>query len=95
MNYKTELNGWAVEMAIKAVAAGVPISQILDITTQLVTYAYTSRKDLEATAKDLFDLVREAEPDRSAIDSIMVTLERIKYERVEAGLDKADNEVTN
>jgi hypothetical protein len=90
MNYKTELNGWATEMAIKAKAANMTIPEVISATKELVEFAYTPRKDLEGTAKDLFEMVRNAPANESKIDALIGTLEHIKEQRLAQGIDKLD-----
>ncbi len=91
MNYKTELNGWATEMAIKARAAGMSIAEVIQATKELVDFAYTPRKDLEATAKDLFEMVRNAPAGESKVDALIGTLEHIKEQRIAERIDNFDS----
>lgn len=56
----------------------------------LAAYAYVPREDLESTAKDLFELVRNAEAGKASINAMIGTLEHIKQDRISQGIDKID-----
>lgn len=88
MNYKTELNGWATEMAIKAKAAGLEIEDLIKQTTQLVEFAFTPRKAYKDHVEEMLALAKEAPDHEANIDAIIAHLEDIKDQRIRAGLDK-------
>lgn len=93
MNYKSQLRGWAIDRVIelwkiRGETADMPALQ--SEANQLADYAYIPREDLESTAKDLFELVRNAPAGESSIDALVGTLEHIKAERISQGIDKAE-----
>lgn len=94
MNYKSQLKGWAVDRAIEhqksCAAYGKTTEDLLAIADKLLAYAYIPREDLESTAKDLFELVRNAESGQASIDALVGTLEHIKNDRISQGIDKFD-----
>lgn len=99
MNYKSQLRGWAVDRIIESVKAGA-IKDVTDLASlkttadELAAYAYVPREDLESTAKDLFELVRKAEPGQASIDMLIATLEHIKQDRISQKIDKMDENTT-
>ena len=88
MNYKTELNGWATEMAIKAKVAGLEIEDLIGRTKQLVEFAFTPRKAYKDHIEEMLALAKEAPDHEANIDTIIAHLEDIKDQRIRAGLDK-------
>lgn len=95
MNYKTELNGWATEMSIKAKQAGMSIKEVIEATKELVEFAYTPRKDFDSHVKDFFEMVRSAPPGESHIEALIGTLEHIQSERISQGIDKLKDETSD
>lgn len=87
MNYKSQLNGWAVEMAIKAHDANVSIDTVLADTKKLIDYAYTPRKDFEDHMKDFFEMVRNAPAGEANIEALIGTLEHIQADRYAQRID--------
>lgn len=98
MNYKSQLKGWAVDRIIELWKASKPSDASLDVlkdqADDLASYAYVPREDLESTAKDLFDLVRNALPGEASIDALIGTLEHIKADRLSQGIDTEGNKET-
>lgn len=88
MNYKTQLNSWAMEMAIKAKAAGYEmggsLEDLINETRKIVDFTFNPRKDLENHAADFFEMVRTAPDGEVSIDALVGTLERIQVDREEA-----------
>lgn len=66
------------------------LSELKKQADDLAAYAYVPREDLESTAKDLFELVRNAGPGESSIDAMIGTLEHIKNDRISQGIDKTE-----
>lgn len=102
MNYKSQLKGWAVDRVIelwKVCKTGDDIGADLDSLKKqaddLAAYAYVPREDLESTAKDLFELVRNAPANESSVDALIGTLEHIKHDRITQGIDKQEIEAAN
>lgn len=91
MNYKSQLNGWAIEMAIKARDAKVTIDEVLSDTQKLIEYAYTPRKDFEDHMADFFEMVRQAPPGQANITALIGTLEHIQSDRYAQRIDKLDD----
>ena len=89
MNYKTELNGWATEMAIKAKAAGMTISEVIESTKELVDFAFTPRKEFKDALEYFFDMVRNAPPEEANIAALIGTLEHIQADRYAQRIDIA------
>lgn len=92
MNYKSQLKGWAVDRVIEAARAEAlnlngTLTSIMETADQLAEYAYVPREDLESTAKDLFELVRNAPSNESSIDALIGTLEHIRADRISQGID--------
>lgn len=103
MNYKSQLKGWAVDRVIElskifpidmtTIPGGGaldPLTMVHTYADKLAAYAYIPREDLESTAKDLFELVRNAPANEASIDALIGTLEHIKHERVSQGIDAAE-----
>lgn len=91
MNYKSQLRGWAIDRVIELAKANGSKPDLTDIMEQakdLAAYAYIVREDLESTAKDLFELVRNSKPNEASIDALIGTLEHIKQDRISQGIDK-------
>lgn len=98
MNYKSQLRGWAVDRVIElwkiapeVLSCERSLGMLQEQADKLAAYAYVPREDLETTAKDLFDLVRNAAPNESSADSLIATLEHIKHERISQGIDTAND----
>lgn len=95
MNYKSQLNGWAVEMVIKAKDAGYDMgsnmADLLSNTEKLVDYAFSPRKALESHIEEILDMVRSAPANESKIDALIGTLEHIKQDRLSQGIDTDEN----
>ncbi len=87
MNYKSQLNGWAIEMAIKARDAKVTVEEVLEDTKKLIEYAYTPRKDFEDHMADFFEMVRQAPPGEANINALIGTLEHIQNDRYAQRID--------
>lgn len=91
MNYNSQLRGWAIDRVIEAKKAGLQMDMTLPLLKKyaddLAAYAYVPREDLQSTAKDLFDLVRNAAPNTASIDALIGTLERIREDRISQGID--------
>lgn len=89
MNYKSQLKGWAVDRVISNNGKGKPLSleQLMKDADTLAEYAYVAREDLESTAKDMFELVRNAPANESSIDALIGTLEHIRADRISQGID--------
>lgn len=97
MNYKSQLKGWAIDRIIEAKKAGiepeiVKLTDLQKAADDLAAYAYVPREDLESTAKDLFELVRNAPAGESSVDALIGTLEHIKNDRLSQGIDKMPEE---
>lgn len=95
MNYKSQLKGWAVDRVIEWHKAngGVPnmsLQELEKAAESLSSYAYVPREDLESTAKDLFELARNAAPGEASIAALIGTLEHIKNDRVNNRVDNED-----
>ncbi len=90
MNYKSQLKAWAIDRAIRQVETGnvEKHEDIFALADKLADYSYIPREDLESTAKELFELVRNAPANESSIDALIGTLEHIKQDRVSQGIDK-------
>lgn len=98
MNYKSQLRGWAVDRVIELwkIAPEVlsyerTLGKLQEQADNLSAYAYVPREDLESTAKDLFELVRNAPANESSIDALIGTLDHIKVERISQGIDTAND----
>lgn len=93
MNYKSQLRGWAVDRVIEIKKANgiadvhLSLEQLKHQADELAAYAYIPREDLESTAKDLFELVRNAPANEASIDALIGTLEHIKNDRLTQGID--------
>lgn len=91
MNYKSQLNGWAVEMIIKAKAAGYKLDESLDNliadTQKLVDYAYTPRKDFDDHMEYFFNMVRNSPAGEANIAALIGTLEHIQSDRYAQRID--------
>ena len=91
MNYKSQLKGWAVDRVIEmhkvANSAVLTLESLKMYAEELIAFAYVAREDLESTAKDLFELVRNANPGEASIDALIGTLEHIKQDRIAEGKD--------
>jgi len=93
MNYKTQLNAWAMEMALKyyervgtyydRMGQYPTLETLENDTKRLVEFAYNPQKDFEDHAKDLFDLIRKQEDPLAALNQIVDTLEYMR-EDIEA-----------
>lgn len=93
MNYKSQLKGWAIDRVIelaKANGAKPDLETVKEQAEGLAAYAYEPSADLEATAKELFDLVRNAPSGESKLDALLGTLEHIKNDRISQGFDKPE-----
>lgn len=88
MNYKTELNGWATEMAIKAKAAGMTIAEVIESTKELVEFAFTPHKEYKDALEYFFEIVRNAPSGQANIDALIGTLEHIREDRIRQGIDQ-------
>ncbi len=100
MNYKSQLKGWAIDRVIelaKANGAKSDLAAIMADADTLAAYAYVPREDMESTAKDLFELVRNAPPEQSSIEALIGTLEHIREDRIRNQVDKMpqDEKVVN
>ena len=90
MNYKSQLKGWGIDRAIelaKANGSKPDVGEITKLADELAAYAYVPREDLESTAKDLFELVRNAPANEASIAALIGTLEHIKADRIAQGID--------
>ncbi len=98
MNYKSQLKAWAIDQVSKlSKESELAVGSIEDAIVhaeKLLAYAYIPREDLESTAKDLFELVRNAPPGESSVDALIGTLEHIKADRLQQGIDKLTEETT-
>jgi len=93
MNYKSQLKGWAIDRVIelaKANGSKPTLGEVQKMATELADYCYVPREDLESTAKDLFELVRNAAAGESSVDALIGTLEHIKADRESQGIDKPE-----
>lgn len=92
MNYKSQLRAWGIDRALEYYkVACEDVSSIDDVITtcdRLIDYAYIPREDLEATAKDMFELCRNAAPNQASLNAIIGTLERIADDRQRDGIDR-------
>lgn len=98
MNYKSQLRGWAVDRVIELSKANESKPDLAAVKTQaddLAAYAYVPREDLDSTAKDLFELVRNAADGQAQIEALIGTLEHIQEDRMRNGLDKPPADVVN
>lgn len=100
MNYETQLNGWAVEMVIKAKDAGYALAEgldsLLEDTKKLVEFAYNPRKAYEDHMAYFFELVRNSPPGEAKISALIRTLEHIQNDRYAQRIDvfeSSENEV--
>lgn len=89
MNYRTQLNAWALEMAIKA-ELFTNEDELLKTTQRFVDFTYNPTKDKDDHIKDFFEFVRNSDPGEAQIDALIGTLEHIKQDRVTQGVDKID-----
>ncbi len=91
MNYKSQLKGWAVDRILSLWATTKPdmndLGELKKQADDLAAYAYVAREDLESTAKDMFELVRNAPANESSIDALIGTLEHIRADRISQGID--------
>ncbi len=91
MNYKSQLKGWAIDRIIelaKANGSKPDLAVVMADADVLAAYAYVPREDMESTAKDLFELVRNAPAEQSSIDALIGTLEHIREDRIRNQIDK-------
>ena len=91
MNYKSQLRGWAVDRVIELARVTkhpLSISELKEKADEIAAYAYVAREDLESTARDLFDLIKQAPDGKSGIDGLLATLEHLRNERIANGLDR-------
>lgn len=93
MNYPTQLNGFAMEMAIKAKHAGMTMDEVISATKSLVEFTYNPEKAFESHFEDLIKMLREAPSDAIDIPSIILVLERIKLDRIQQGIDTDPDKV--
>lgn len=89
MNYKTQLNAWASEMAIKAKAAGMGIEEVVENTVKLVEFAFNPQKEYDDAMGYFFDLVRKSPPNEANINALIGTLEHIQNDRFAQHIDTA------
>ena len=91
MNYKSQLKGWAVDRIIELWKVHKPspvdLATLKQQSDELAAYAYVPREDLESTAKDLFELVRNAPAGQSSVDALIGTLEHIREDRIRQQID--------
>lgn len=87
MNYKTQLNAWAMEMALKFYErkpeTATTLGALFVDTNLIVDFAYNPQKDFEDHAKDLFEMIRKQEDPVLALNQIVGTLEYMR-EDIEA-----------
>lgn len=96
MNYASQLRGWAIDRTLelwKTTGFKGDMKELFSHADSIMEYAYIAREDLESTAKDLFDLIRNAPDGQSSVDALIGTLDHIKEDRVRQGLDKPPAEV--
>lgn len=83
MNYKSQLNGWAVEMAIKAKEAGFltdinpTMEGLLAATKQLVDYAYNPEKEFQDCIKGVTDYLKTSPDAQEKVEQLMGELDFI------------------
>lgn len=99
MNYKSQLKGWAVDRIIELQRANgeklepLGLQGLMEAADKLADYAYVAKEDLQSTAKDLFDLVRNAPANESMVDALLGTLEHIRTDRIQQGIDQDPDKV--
>ncbi len=92
MNYKSQLKGWAIDRVIEAWKIVKPtcddwMAVLKKQADELSSYAYNAKEDLNTTAADLFELVRNAPANESSVDALIATLEHIKDDRIRQQID--------
>lgn len=85
MNYKSQLKGWAVDRIIelqKVSAAGIATTDdLIREADKLAQFAYVLDEDLDSTAKQFLELLRQAPDDADTaglIANMIVTLDNIQ-----------------
>lgn len=75
MNYKTQLNAWALEMIIKAKAAGYStehsIESLMSDTKALVDFAYSADSDFNDAIRRVTEYLKSSPDAKDKVEQLM------------------------